>query len=450
MQSFESAAATGAAGHAGKRAAILALVEPDRVHRDLYLKAALFAAEQRHFFANTWNYLGHASQVPNAGDYLTETIAGRPLVMVRQPDGSIAVLHNRCAHKGTQVVTDASGNTGRYFRCPYHAWTYKLDGAPMGVPLKAGYEGTRLQACESGRGMTALRHVAVHRDFVFVKLNDAGPGFHDYFGAALQAIDNMVDRSPVGRLEIAGGCLRNVIRCNWKMYVENINDTVHPLSTHQSSVEAAHALWKDQPADAVKPMAMEQILPFGSGYDFFDKMGGRIYPNGHSVLGTRFSIHSGYGQVPEYEAALRAAHGAERAAEILERSPQNCTLFPSLTMKGSPQAFRVIRPLAVDRTLVEAWSLRVVGAPELLFERTQSYNRLVFSPMSVVAHDDVHLFESIQRGLAADGNPWVSLHRGHTANEFDSPTQETNGTNELLMRNQYRAWTRFMTLDMAD
>ncbi len=431
-------------------AAIRALVEKDRVHRDLYLSEDVFAAEQRHFFANTWLYLGHASQVPQAGDYLTQTLAGRPLVMVRQPEGAIGVLHNRCAHKGTQVVTDASGNTGRLFRCPYHAWTYRLDGTPLGVPLKTGYEGTRLQACESGRGMTALANVAVYRDFVFVRLASTGPGFEEYFGEALRAIDNLVDRSPVGRLEIAGGCLRNVIRCNWKMYVENINDTVHPLSTHQSAVEAAHGLWKDQPADAVKPMAMEQILPFGSGYDFFDRMGGRIFPNGHSVLGTRFSLHSGYGQLPEYEAALRAAHGEARATEILERSPQNCTLFPSLTVKGSPQAFRVIRPLAVDRTLVEAWSLSVVGAPDLLFERTQSYNRLVFSPMSVVAHDDVHLFESIQRGLAADGNPWISLHRGHRADEFETPTQETHGTNELLMRNQYRAWAHYMTLDMAD
>jgi hypothetical protein len=167
------------------------------------------------------------------------------------------------------------------------------------------------------------------------------------------------------------------------------------------------------------------------------------------VLGTRFSIHSGYAQVPEYEAALRAAHGAARAAEILQRSPQNSVLFPSLSVKGSPQAIRVIRPLAADRTLVEAWSFRVDGAPDLLFERTQTYNRLVFSPMSVVAHDDVHLFESIQRGLAADGNPWISLHRGHSPAERETPEQETNGTNELLMRNQFRAWAKFMTLDMA-
>src|SRR5215216_2859827 len=123
---------------------IAALVQDDRVHRDLYLSEELFELEQRHFFANTWNYLGHASQVPNAGDYVAVTIAGKPLLVVRQADGAIRVLHNRCAHKGTQLFTDGSGNAGKFFRCPYHAWTYKLDGAPMAVPMKNGYEGTRL------------------------------------------------------------------------------------------------------------------------------------------------------------------------------------------------------------------------------------------------------------------------------------------------------------------
>jgi phenylpropionate dioxygenase-like ring-hydroxylating dioxygenase large terminal subunit len=433
-----------------RKADVLRLVEDDRVHRDLYLSAELFALEQRHFFASTWSYLGHASQVPAPGDFIAVTIAGRPLLLVRQPDASLRVLYNRCAHKGTPLVGEPSGNAGRLFRCPYHAWTYRLDGSPLGVPLKEGYAGTNLAECESGRGMAAPAAMAVHRDFVFVKLNPGGPAFESYFGPVLKALDDLADRSPEGRLEIAGGCLRNVIRCNWKMYLENINDTVHPMSTHQSAVDAAHALWKDEPADRPKPMAMEQILPFGSGYDFYERMGGRVHPNGHSVLGTRFSIHSGYAQLPEYEAAMRAAHGAERATEVLERSPQNCVLYPSLAVKGSPQSIRVIRPLAVDRTLVEAWSLRVVGAPELLLERTQTYNRLVFSPMSIVAHDDVHLFESIQRGLEADGNPWVSLHRGHRTGETGAETQDTGGTDELLMRNQYRAWARHMTLDMAD
>jgi len=433
-----------------RRQDIQRLVQHDRVHRDLYISPELFALEQRHFFANTWSYLGHTSQVPQAGDYLAVDIAGRPLMMVRQPDGGIRVLQNRCPHKGSPLVGEACGNVGKFIRCPYHAWTFKLDGAPLAVPLKAAYEGTALKDCESGQGMVALKHVAVYRDFVFVKLGDAGPGFEAYFGEALRSIDFLVDRSPVGRLRIEGGVLRNIIHCNWKMYLENINDTVHPLSTHESATAAAGALWQGQPADAPKPMAMEQILPFGSGFDFFDRMGGRVYPNGHSVLGVNFSIHSGYAQVPEYEAAMRAAHGEQRATEVLQHSPQNAVCFPSLSVKGSPQAIRVIRPLAADKMMLEAWSFRVEGAPEVLFERSMMYNRLVFSPMSVVAHDDVHLFEGMQRALHADGNDWISLHRNFRPDELGQGTADCNGTNELLMRNQFRAWAQFMSLTMED
>ncbi len=430
------------------RAQVHALVQEDRVHRDLYTSADLFDLEQEHLFANTWNFVGHASQVPNAGDYVTVTLAGRPLLMVRQADGVIGVLHNRCAHKGAQLVSAPAGNVGRVFRCPYHSWTYRLDGAPVAVPLRAGYEGTGLAACESGAGMEAVRHVVTYRGFVFARLNDAGPDFDAYCGPMLRVIDLLVDRSPVGQLQVAGGCVRTVVRCNWKMYVENINDTVHPLSTHESATAAAKAVWADMPQDAPKPMAMEQILPFAAGHDFFDGMGGRIHPNGHSVLGTQYSLHSAYGALADYEQSLRNSLGQERATEVLQRSPQNAFIFPSLSLKSSPQAIRVIRPLAVDRTLIEAWSFRAEGSPELLLQRAVTYNRLVFSPMSVVAHDDLHLFESAQKGLTAGRNEWVSLHRGHRHGEFDRPTQDVNGTNEILMRNQFRAWAQYMALTL--
>ena len=426
------------------------LVEPDRVHRDVYISPELFALEQQHFLANTWIFVAHASQLPKPGDFITLDIAGRPLLVIRQADSSIRVLYNRCAHKGAKVAGENCGNVGKFLRCPYHAWTYKLDGAPLAVPLKSGYEGTALKQCESGRGMTALQQVEVYRDFVFVKLNDGGPDFKSYFGEALGAIDNMVDRSPTGQLQVDGGVLRNVIHCNWKMYLENINDTVHPVSTHESAVHAAQKVWTAQPEGSLKPMAMEQILPFGASYDFFDSMGGRVYANGHSLLGVNFSIHSSYQPPPDYVAAMVAAHGEARTRDVLDHSPQNAVLFPSLAVKGSPLAIRVIRPLGVDRTLVEAWSFRAIGAPDLLFERALTYNRLVFSPMSVVAHDDAHLFETMQDGLRSPGNEWVSLHRGFDPGEIGQETITTNGTNELLMRNQFRAWAHYMTLDMKD
>ncbi|MCP3723947.1 aromatic ring-hydroxylating dioxygenase subunit alpha [Paraburkholderia sp. CNPSo 3272] len=426
--------------------AIHALVQEDRVHRDVYLSEELFRLEQERLFQRSWNYVGHESQVPEPGDYYTTEIAGQPLILVRQPDHSLRVLMNRCAHKGARLVCQVQGNTGRVFRCPYHAWAYKTDGALLAVPLKSGYEHTRMAACESGAGLVAPR-MAVYRGFVFTCLSADGPEFADYLGPVLTVLDSLADRSPAGQLQIAGGCLRSVMRCNWKMYLENVNDSVHPVSTHESVSATARAVHGAQPADAPESMALQQLLPFGSGYDFFTRTGARIYPNGHSVLGIRASIHSEYEVPATYRQALEAAHGAQRTAEVLGFAPQNVVLFPSLALKGTPQTLRVVKPLGVDRTLVEVWALAPKGAPQALLERTLTYNRLTFSPMSVVAHDDIHIFEGVQRSLAAQGNPWISLHREYRDGEQLEPEQEVSGTNELLMRNQFRAWATLMTAD---
>ena len=425
------------------------LVQDDRVHRDLYTDADLFAQEQQRFFGRAWVFAGHGSQMPEVGDFITVSLSGQPILLLRDAPDRIQAFFNRCAHKGSQLYSQAQGHVGKMLRCPYHAWSYRLDGQALARPLKDGYVGTGLDASPNGQGLTRLPGVHVYREFVFVRLSPEGLDFDTYFGDALRAIDNMVERSPVGRLEVAGGVLRNTMACNWKMYLENINDSVHPVSAHESASSVARQMWQQQPSGAPMPMAMEQILPFANGYDFFDQMGARIHPQGHSLLGVNFSIHSAYAVLPEYQAALEAAWGVERTQEVLQRSPQNAVLYPSIALKGSPLSMRVIRPLAVDRTLVEAWSFRAVGAPDVLLERAMTYNRLVFSPMSVVAHDDVHLFESIQQGLHAQGQPWVSLHRNHQAGESAHTSADTNSANEWLMRNQYRAWAQAMAQPLA-
>src|SRR2546428_2890600 len=148
------------------------LVEPDRVHRDVYTDREVFQLEVERLWPRTWIYVGHASQVPQAGDYITLDIAAQPLIMVRQADGSIRVLLNRCAHKGTKLVSAPSGNTGRTFRCPYHAWTYRIDGSLVQVPLKEGSEGTRLQP----QGLDVITNLEVYRGFGLAGLSPAGLG----------------------------------------------------------------------------------------------------------------------------------------------------------------------------------------------------------------------------------------------------------------------------------
>ena len=74
------------------------------VHRDAFIDPEVFALEMQTVFTHTWVYVGHASQIPQAGDYATTTVGDQPVVMVRQWDGGISVLHNRCAHKGVKVA----------------------------------------------------------------------------------------------------------------------------------------------------------------------------------------------------------------------------------------------------------------------------------------------------------------------------------------------------------
>jgi phenylpropionate dioxygenase-like ring-hydroxylating dioxygenase large terminal subunit len=430
-------------GYRHDPAAIAALVEPDRVHRALYLSEELFALERERLFARAWVYVGHSSQVPLPGDYVTAEIAGRPVVLVRHQDGALHVLMNRCAHKGTMVVTERRGNTGRAFRCPYHAWSYRTDGTLLAVPNRAGYAGTRMDECETGRGLARVA-AAARRGFVFARLAADGPSLEAFFGPALAALDAIADRSPEGELEVAGEPLRNVIRCNWKVYLENVNDALHANVTHESAANAALAVWGRHPPGTPQPATIEQLLPFGSGNDFMETMGGRVFAHGHSFLGTNQSIHSAYSAIPEYEAAMARAYGPERARAILAWAPQNAILYPSVAVKAMPQTLRVIRPLAPERTLIETWALRPKGAPQALLERTLLYNRTVFSPLSMVAHDDVHVFESIQRGLRAAGNDWVSLHRDFRQPEIGAADYASSGLDEVLMRNQFRAWAELM------
>ncbi|HJS85834.1 MAG TPA: Rieske 2Fe-2S domain-containing protein, partial [Acetobacteraceae bacterium] len=296
----------------GDEAAIRALVRGDAVHRDVYTDPDIFRLEMERLWARAWIYVGHISQVPNPGDYVTCDIGAEPVLMIRQQDGGVRVLRNRCAHKGAKLVSDWSGNAGRFLRCPYHNWSYRTDGTLAAIPLRQGYEGTRFAECEAARGLRPVSTEA-YRGFVFARLADAGPGLRDYFGDSLSSIDYMVDRSPQGEMEIAGGVLRYMHNCNWKMFVENLNDTMHPMAAHESSAGTAKALWADKPADAPKPMAIEQLVPFAGSYDFFDKMGVRVFDNGHSYSGVHFSIHSSYAAVPEYEAAMKAAYGEEKA-----------------------------------------------------------------------------------------------------------------------------------------
>ena len=434
--------------YAGNAAALRALVREQEVHRDVYVSEEVFQLEMEHMFPNSWVYVGHDSQVPNPGDYFGTTIGTQPVLLVRHTDGKVHVLHNRCPHKGTRITSETCGNTGKFFRCPYHAWSFKTDGSLLAIPLKKGYENTGFEQSHAAPGMAPVRHVRNYRGFVFAKINDGGLDFEEFFGESLSSFDNMVDRSPVGQLKVAGGVLRYMHNCNWKMLVENQTDTCHPMVAHESSAGTAVEVWKKAPPGTRKPMAVEIIAPFMSPYEFFENMGIRIWDNGHGHTGVHHSIHSDYSAVPGYFDKMTAAYGEARAKAILDENRHNTVYFPNIMIKGPIQLLRQFKPIAANKTLVESWTFQLVDAPDMLLERTLMYNRLINAPTSIVGHDDLEMYERAQEGLHSNGNEWVNLQRLYSPDEAEQTNVAINGTSEWPMRHQFRAWTKFMTMGM--
>ncbi len=423
---------------------VTGLVEADRVHRSVYTDQAIFEREMQQIFVATWIYVGHASQIPKDGDYVTTSVAGQPLVMVRDK-GVIRLLYNRCAHKGAQVVPDGAGNAP-LFRCAYHGWIFHCDGTVRTIPLEDGYRNSCFGRGNPDSNMKPVANVAVYRGFVFACLSENAPPFDAWLRGVDSSIDNMADRSPEGELEITGGVLRYMHRCNWKIFVENLNDLLHPMVTHMSSSGTARTVAKRHfGKDDKLPAAIEILGPFTSNYEFFEDMGVQAFPNGHSYSGGTSSIHSRYSEIDEYNEAMDAAYGEERARAIFAVNRHNTIIYPSLTLKGPIQTIRVIKPIAVDRTLVESWTFRLKGAPDALLERSILYCNLINSSANLVGPDDHEVYQRLQAGLLAQGSDWVSMHR-HLGEEESNEDGgwSANGTSDLVFRNQYRAWSGYM------
>ena len=175
------------------------LVADDRVHRLVYLDPAVFEAEMARIFGRTWVYVGHESEVAEPGDFKTTTIGRQPVVLVRQPDGTLAVLFNRCSHRASTVCLERRGSA-HHFRCPYHGWTFRLDGSLIGATYGDGYDEDDLEGPEFALGR--VPRVGSYRGFVFASLAADGPSLREHLGNAAEYLDLFCDLSPTGRLVV--------------------------------------------------------------------------------------------------------------------------------------------------------------------------------------------------------------------------------------------------------
>ncbi len=201
-------------------AELIALYNPDApleeaftIPAPWYLDARMEEMERERVFAHNWIAVGRADQVAAAGQFFTMELAGEPLVVVRGEDGELRAFFNVCRHHAAAVMTAECG-TAQHLRCPYHGWTYGLDGSLKGAPEFAG-------VCNFDRaanGLVGVR-VAVWEQFVFVNLDANAPALTDF-----------LEDLPARVMPLGMGSLRFFARksytlaCNWKVYVDNYLD----------------------------------------------------------------------------------------------------------------------------------------------------------------------------------------------------------------------------------
>ncbi|HUC63700.1 MAG TPA: aromatic ring-hydroxylating dioxygenase subunit alpha [Alphaproteobacteria bacterium] len=209
--------------------------EAEHLPASCYTSPEFYQREAERIFRRAWNFLGRADQIPKAGDYFTADIAGIPIIVVRCRDGVPRALANTCRHRGALLLKGA-GRCTRYIACPYHSWSYALDGALVAAPGMEGVHGF-------DRADFSLQPVRLETwdGFMFVNFDSDAESLASYLGdlpAFLQCYG-------FGRMR----CVRRKsysVNCNWKLLAENSIEDYHTATVHRHSIGAQKLVYEPQ------------------------------------------------------------------------------------------------------------------------------------------------------------------------------------------------------------
>lgn len=222
----------------------------------VYTDAEVYQEElERLFYRGHWCYVALDCELPNPGDFKRTKLGERSVIVVRDTDGSVHVVENRCAHRGVAFCRERQGNV-QGFTCPYHQWNYSLKGDLVGLPFRRGVKAEggvqggmpadfRLQ----DHGLNRLQ-VACRGGAIFASFDPGVEPFEDYVGPeVLHYVDRVFHGRPLKLLGIS----RQRIPANWKLMQENIKDPYHPGLLHTWFV--TFGLWR---ADQKSQMVLDR------------------------------------------------------------------------------------------------------------------------------------------------------------------------------------------------
>ncbi|CAN5588324.1 aromatic ring-hydroxylating dioxygenase subunit alpha [soil metagenome] len=407
------------------------LVKPDRVHTSLYTDPAIFEQEMDSIFNNTWVWVAHVSELPEAGSYKTHWVGRQPVIVVRDRNMGLRVLLNRCRHRAATVCEEKKGKTAA-FVCPYHGWGYGLDGALRGVPHKDSYA----DILNKGElGLVSLR-VEEYAGMVFATFKDDIQPLVDHLGNAKKWMDLFMKQGGGYPVKVAGEH-RFRFPGNWKIQLENTTDAYHFPLIHKSFLKSVDKQTED-------------MLNFVDGKGFVEDLG-----NGHSVMvmiPDLIDLDAELDRpIPERYVELADALRAEgreetdvrRIVRAVGGSGFNLNIFPNIAC--SMAFFRVLQPIAVDETEIHHAVITMDGGPVLANRARLRMHEHFQGPMGFGTPDDSEAWERVQKGASAGTDLWVMLNRGLPGEHPTPDGVASDVSAETGMRAAYRQWHKLMT-----
>lgn len=417
--------------------------------RLIFCDETLFRLEMQRIFLRTWLYIGHESEIPANGDYVTRKMGNDPVLLTRDEKGRVRVLLNSCTHRGSLVCRGDSGHT-RGFTCPYHGWVFGTDGALIATAEDHTYGGKvdfRTLDLRQAR-------VASYAGLVFATWNHDAPSLDDHLGDARWYLDIMFGRTPKG-MQVLGAPHRWTPTNNWKLGPLNFGaDGPHAVKVHGPIVDATLA-----GGNGARAMIHKALLDSPS-------VNAGPY-NGIWTQGPD-EMPEWMGFDPEMVALYQRTLKPEQL-QILKRCIASVgTVFPNFSWVQGPVSFdmqrdpivtffaiRVWQPIAVDRTEIWNWFLVEEEAGEIYKEQAMRAGVRTFTAGGTFDQDDAEAWHSIQQGIQGevsrtlDTNFQVALnYRGRTVADFPGPgTAYASNYAEVTEFDNLRQWREHMMHD---
>jgi len=199
-----------------------------------YVDPAVFELERERIFFKRWYYLGRADALAEPGDYVVYDVAGESIVVVCGKDRVLRGFYNVCRHRGSRLCEPESGHVRGAIKCPYHAWTYSLDGRLIGTPMVAEEEVDR-----SSLGLWPVT-ADVWAGFLFVNFSESPEPLVDTLAAEPESPLPLERFGPLGELRVGHRTVVDV-SANWKVHVENFNECLHCPTVHPELVAVVPA-----------------------------------------------------------------------------------------------------------------------------------------------------------------------------------------------------------------